>query len=292
MSGRHGQRGRGRAGARGDRGGQGRGSYYNGSGTAAKHKGLCSALGNHVFDYGQKGAADQMRTTGEKIANHVGTIYGSDISNELLNKNPVVLAEPEYTQEVTGKHADREKRNTNQQLQLSVARNVQKTALEAGILRVDGDPSAPMKLAYLENEIEEANYQVGRSLPIELDATEKTMHDNKWRTHRERTSKLVTQRGQAFSMIRGQCMQVLLDKMKHDPDWKSASESYDPLTLMKLIEKTVLAQTEDQYPFATVYEQECTLYSFNQQTLSNEQWYERFNTKIDVSSAIGVTRQH
>ena len=26
--------------------------------------------------------------------------------------------------------------------------------------------------------------------------------------------------------------------------------------------------------------------------MTNEQWYERFNTKIDVGSAIGVTRQH
>jgi hypothetical protein len=61
---------------------------------------------------------------------------------------------------------------------------------------------------------------------------------------------------------------------------------------MKLIEKTILAQTEDQYPYATVYEQECALYSFSQHSLTNEQWYERFNTKIDVGSAIGVTRQH
>jgi hypothetical protein len=26
--------------------------------------------------------------------------------------------------------------------------------------------------------------------------------------------------------------------------------------------------------------------------MSNPQWYERFNTKVDVSGAIGVTRQH
>jgi hypothetical protein len=26
--------------------------------------------------------------------------------------------------------------------------------------------------------------------------------------------------------------------------------------------------------------------------MSNPQWYERFNTKVDVSRAIGVTRQH
>jgi hypothetical protein len=93
-------------------------------------------------------------------------------------------------------------------------------------------------------------------------------------------------------MIRGQCMQVLLDKMKHDIDWIPASTSYNPLTLFALIEKTILAQTEDQYPYATVYEQESTLYSFSQNTLSNEQWYERFNTRIDVGTAIGVTRQH
>jgi len=93
-------------------------------------------------------------------------------------------------------------------------------------------------------------------------------------------------------MIRGQCMQVLLDKMKHDPDWATASESYDPLTLLRLIEKTILSQTEDQYPFATVYEQEAAMYAFAQNNLTNEQWYERFNTKIDVSNAIGVTRQH
>ena len=53
-----------------------------------------------------------------------------------------------------------------------------------------------------------------------------------------------------------------------------------------------MAQTEDQYPFATVYEQELAFYSFRQESLSNPQWYERFNTKIDVASAIGVTRQH
>jgi hypothetical protein len=53
-----------------------------------------------------------------------------------------------------------------------------------------------------------------------------------------------------------------------------------------------MAQTEDQYPFATVYDQELSFYSFRQETFSNPQWYERFNTKVDVGDAIGVTRQH
>jgi hypothetical protein len=44
--------------------------------------------------------------------------------------------------------------------------------------------------------------------------------------------------------------------------------------------------------FVTVYEQECGLYSYTQNNMTNNQWYERFNTKIDVKKAIGVTRQH
>jgi hypothetical protein len=50
-----------------------------------------------------------------------------------------------------------------------------------------------------------------------------------------------------------------------------------------------LAQTEYKYPFATVCDQELNFYSFWQETMSNLQWYEKFNTKVDVGLAIGVT---
>ena len=60
----------------------------------------------------------------------------------------------------------------------------------------------------------------------------------------------------------GQCTQLLQDKMKQDVDWEAISTSYNPLLLYWLIEKMVLAQMEDQYPFVTIYEQEMVLYSF------------------------------
>jgi hypothetical protein len=80
--------------------------------------------------------------------------------------------------------------------------------------------------------------------------------------------------------------------MKQDSDWLTVNTSFDPLALYRLIEKTTLAQTEDQYPFATVYAQELAFYSFKQDSLTNPQWYARFNTKVDVGAAIGITRQH
>jgi hypothetical protein len=98
--------------------------------------------------------------------------------------------------------------------------------------------------------------------------------------------------GQAFSLIQGQFTHLLQDKMKQDTEWTNVSTSYDHLTLDRLIERTLLAQTEDQYPFATVYDQELSFYSFRQENVSNPQWYERFNTRVDVGDAIGVTRQH
>ena len=64
---------------------------------------------------------------------------------------------------------------------------------------------------------------------------------------------------------------------------------YDLLQLTSTIEKTVLKQTEDQYTFAIVYEQELSLYGFHQNTMTNDQWYEQFNTKVDVGTSIGVT---
>ena len=59
-----------------------------------------------------------------------------------------------------------------------------------------------------------------------------------------------------------------------------------------MIENNALGQTKDQYPFATVYNQDLGVYAFRQDTLSKPQLYKRFNTKVENGEAIGVTRQH
>ena len=93
MSGRGGQvRG---CGVHNGRGGSGSRGHDRGSGnyntTLNKNKGLCSALGNNVFDYGQRGAAEQMQMTWEKIVHHAGNIYGQYIRNELHKKMKVFI---------------------------------------------------------------------------------------------------------------------------------------------------------------------------------------------------------
>jgi hypothetical protein len=154
------------------------------------------------------------------------------------------------------------------------------------------DPRAPMELATLQNEIANGDLELNEPVPIQLTDSEKTQNINAWRTYQERTSSLAKHQGQTCSLILGQCSQLLKDKTKQDFDWTTVSVSYDPLILYRLIEKSILAQTEDQYLFATVYDQELSFYQFRQDNMNNPQWYERFNAKVDVGDAIGVTRQH
>jgi hypothetical protein len=269
--------------------GRGRGHDYSGTRGALK-SGLCAALGSNVFDYGHKAAADQMRITVEKIVQYVGTNYGQDICNELRNKTTVILPEPVHTAAILTRHATRSKMIRDTQKDLQDAREEQKKHLEAEIAA--GDIEAKMKLALLKADITAADYQMKLDIPIELTEEEKTSHSNAWKSHRERNQKLLQHRALAFSLILGQCTHLLEDKMKQDSDWLTVNTSFDPLALYRLIEKITLAQSEDQYPFAMVYAQEQAFYSFKQDSLSNPQWYDRFNTKVDIGTAIGVTRQH
>ena len=70
-----------------------------------KKKGLCAALGEHMLTYNDKVEADQMRNTLKHIFKHTSTIYGQDISNDILNSRVVVIAKPLHTVDVLRKHA-------------------------------------------------------------------------------------------------------------------------------------------------------------------------------------------
>ena len=49
-----------------------------------------------------------------------------------------------------------------------------------------------------------------------------------------------------YSLLLGQCKQVLLDEMDQDTDWVVISGSIDPHLLFKLIKKVVLKQSDNQ----------------------------------------------
>jgi hypothetical protein len=155
MSGRggrnNGRGGRSRGGANRGGHGRGRGQNYTGSANAAK-RGLCTNLGTNFFDYGQKSAADQIRTSWENIAQYVGTNYGQDIKNEFQNKVWVILTEPVHTNDVLARHSVREVIIRNGQLNVQQARQAQETILKAQV-QAGTYMEAPMKLSILQKDI-------------------------------------------------------------------------------------------------------------------------------------------
>jgi hypothetical protein len=172
----------------------------------------------------------------------------------LQNKITVVLIEPVHTIDVLMKHSVREVMLRNGQLNIQRTGQAQETIRKAAVL-AGIDLDSPMKLSILQNEISQGKLATDIEVPVELNDSEQTQFSNDWCTFRERNANLIKHRGQAFSLTQSQCNQLLQDKMKQDTDWNTVSKSYDPLTLHRLIERTVLAQTEDQYPFASVYDQ-------------------------------------
>ena len=111
--------------------------------------------------------------------------------------------------------------------------------LEAAVI-AGIDYTAPMKLAILENKSAQGDYKTNVDVHIIMTDSEKTQSSNEWQTYRERNVQLTKHRGQGFSLILGQCTQLLQDKTNQDKEWNMVRTSYDPLTLYQLIEKTFL----------------------------------------------------
>ena len=122
---------------------------------------MCSALDNHIFEYGQKASSDQMITTWEKLVHHVGTIHGHNISNWLLNKKTVIITKPDHTQYALDGHQLSTGR-TDQSYQRSVeVRQFQKVLFEDQVMEVEPTISDKTKvsLTILNNEILESRYK-------------------------------------------------------------------------------------------------------------------------------------
>ena len=157
---------------------------------ANRERGLCSALGTHMFTYDQKGSADHARTTLEKIVLHIGSIHGQDISTELDTRQPVVFEEPKHSDEVKKLHEEKEQKRRKRHDRPQAARKGKVAALQAAV-DAGGKDAAEAAVPSAEplTEMEEDEDKMATPPPIKLKGNEKIAHDNLWKNHRERTAR-------------------------------------------------------------------------------------------------------
>jgi hypothetical protein len=114
----------------------------------------------------------------------------------------------------------------------------------------------------IEDQILKCEIDLNNEVEMKLTDNEKMAHSNVWRGHHETTDGLKKSRGKVYSLLLGQCTQVLVDKMKQDTTWVMVSESFYPILLFKLIEKFVLKQSDNQYKMAVLIAKELSILSF------------------------------
>jgi hypothetical protein len=224
-----------------------------------------------------------MRTTQEKIAQYVGSKFGEDIANEVMNKVAVSVPPPQYSAAIKTRHLEWERHGRSKQTRVKAALTAKLVQLQAAAVQ------DVVEIADVENQIEDINYQQGKDVPYNLTKEEELEFSNESKSRSYRVATLEKHRGQVYALIYGQCTQVLQDKMKQDKGWSAVSVSYDPLSLYKLMERVIMKQTEDQYPVAALWEQLCNVTQAKQGNMANIEYNERLNTKIDVAESVGVS---
>jgi hypothetical protein len=141
----------------------------------------------------------------------------------------------------------------------------------------------------VENKLELAKFDLMDVIEVKNTANEGMAFSNAWHIYCKRTDRLVRSRGKVYSLVLGQCTTVLLDKMKQDSDWQAAIDSYNPLKLLKLIEKFILKQSDNQYKIDIIIEQLKLLLAYPQDDgVTNVAYYDQFKARVDVAEHIGV----
>ena len=98
---------------------------------------------------------------------------------------------------------------------------------------------------------------------MKLTDDEKMPHNNAWQSHCKVTDGLKKSCGKIYSLLLGQCTQVLINKMKQDLDWGTISDLFHPIALFKLIEKFVLKQSDNQNKTAVLIAEQLSIFQFH-----------------------------
>jgi hypothetical protein len=90
---------------------------------------------------------------------------------------------------------------------------------------------------------------------------------------------------QAYSLVIGQCTDLLQSKLKQQAQWTTISQEKDAIALITLI-KSITFRFEDQkFLSLPLYQSKGNLYNLRQSNMLPQEYLQRFQNLIDVASA-------
>jgi hypothetical protein len=89
----------------------------------------------------------------------------------------------------------------------------------------------------------------------------------------------------AYSLILGQCTELLRAKMKQSADWATISVVFDVLGLITRIKSIVFKFDDQKFLPVSLHQAKQNFYSLRQGTMSNTEYLEKFNNLVDIASS-------
>jgi hypothetical protein len=258
----------------------------------ALEQGACKDLEGYIFTIGSgnKGKdGDMLRTLKEKMATYIGTKYGDDSAQEWTSEKRVVLPEPTYSKAILDRLAERVQAMRDQvNLKLSSLQQ-ESLLIDDEIKQVPTDCKLMTEKQDIVDQILRCEIKLKDEVKMKLTDDKKMAHNNAWQNHRKVMAGLKKSRGKIYSLLLGQCTQVLIDKMKQDVDWVTISDLFDPIALFKSIKKFALKQSDNQYWTVVLIAEQQSILQFHQDDqVTNATYYDRFTTRVEVARQAGV----
>ena len=89
----------------------------------------------------------------------------------------------------------------------------------------------------------------------------------------------------AYSLIHGQCTELLKSKLKNSANWETVSSQYDMLGLLEAI-KTIIYKFKDQkYLPLSLHHAKRNFYAFRQRNLPNPDYLDRLMDLVDMAES-------
>jgi hypothetical protein len=116
----------------------------------------------------------------------------------------------------------------------------------------------------IEDQILKCEIDLNDEVEMKLKDDKMMAHSNSWHSHCETIECLKKSRGKVYSLLLGQCTQVLVDKIMLDTTRVMVSVLFDPILLLKLIKNFVLKQSGNQYKTVVLIAKQLSILSFRQ----------------------------
>jgi hypothetical protein len=88
----------------------------------------------------------------------------------------------------------------------------------------------------------------------------------------------------AYSLVLGQCTELLRAKLKQSSDWAQVSSAFDVLGLTKLIKSIVFKFDDQKFLPVSLHQAKHNFYSLRQGTMTNAEYLEKFSNYVDIAS--------